>query len=982
MARLSNNQRYLFWLGGVAAIMSLAMAALMVYEKGQQAAIEESISQRADSVTGLTFNLEREFLRLNLAMDAAMHRPGSFDRDELTLRFDIFQSRLSLLRENPSTLNLLGQPEYQKLMPALQAMVLELDTILNRKPLDAVAMGTILERMTDLHRDVMALTTAATQGESRRFTGQAEKMLAQSDLILWLMAGQLALLLASAVALTVRQFRQDAEKRAMDALNDALRRQREIADSANHAKSQFLANMSHELRTPFNGILGMLKLLQSTGLNAHQFDYVSKTERVAGSLLSLINDILDFSKVEAGKLTMDPHPFRLEAMLRDVSVVLGANVGAKDIEVIYDVDARIADVVAGDSTRIRQVLLNLCSNAIKFTERGHVMVRLERETTDLQARSHTVRFHVVDTGIGIAPDKQQLIFGGFAQAEASITRRFGGTGLGLAISKRLVELMGGTLDLQSEPGRGSHFSFALELPIPSEIPDELCTPIPKSAEPLSVLIVDDNPLSAQVLARMTQSWNWPTHVAHGAEEALELMAVRQQSVLPFFDLICVDWYMPGMDGWDVVKAIRQLTLPAGRPRPRVVMITGHAREELMHRTQQEQDMLDGFLIKPVTAAMLREAACNVQDSPARLRQLPRPGAQVRHLLGLRILVAEDNALNQQVAEELLQMEGALVTIAANGQIAVDALKAADAAFDVVLMDLQMPVMDGYAAHRHIRDVLGMQSLPVIAMTANALASDREACLREGMDDHVGKPFDLQHLVSVICRLTGRQLLDTPPAFPTMGVAAPVAAQATAVADKAGMVDVAAALGRMAGMQSLYVRAAQEFVATLPKALSDYREDIDAGHWESARVRMHTLKGVAGTIGIAELVTAAKLAEIQCTHPADLSAILGQLERIEDLAQRAIAEVHQIIAELAPSGAQAAAAMAPQMTQPRSGAEVAALQAVLALCEADDLAALEKMAEVRPALVGLPTDQLAALEDALQGLNLSTAAQCCKRLLGW
>ncbi len=534
-----------------------------------------------------------------------------------------------------------------------------------------------------------------------------------------------------------------ARRQADAALRDALDR----AQQASLSKSQFVANMSHEIRTPMNAILGLLKLLQSTDLTARQLDYVSKTEGAARSLLGLLNDILDFSKVEAGKMTLDPRAFQVDKLLRDLSVIFSANLGPKNVEVLFDVDPALPSDLVGDDMRLQQVLINLGGNAIKFTEQGEVTLRLrclERTADDV-----LVEFAVQDSGIGIAPENQAHIFSGFSQAEASTTRRFGGTGLGLAISSRLVGLMGGALGLDSAPGQGSTFHFQLRLP--------LATPATQAPAALpaglNILVVDDNPAARRVLGAQVSALGWNAVEADSGEQAVERLRQRLQGGMGAFDAVLVDWQMPGLDGW--ATGLRLRSLGAGAAMPIFVMVTARGRELLGQRSAQEQAQINGFLVKPATRAMVRDAVMESRSGAAVASAQPRQAPKVKRLIGMRLLVVEDNKINQMVARGLLQQEGAEVSLADDGERGVQVVRNTHPPFDAVLMDVQMPVMDGYTATRVIRQELGMAQLPIIAMTANAMASDRQACLDAGMNDHVGKPFELDHLVQTLHRLVGR-----------------------------------------------------------------------------------------------------------------------------------------------------------------------------------------------------------------------------------
>jgi CheY-like chemotaxis protein len=715
-----------------------------------------------------------------------------------------------------------------------------------------------------------------------------------------------------------------------------------------------------------NAILGLLNLLQRTELTAPQRDYASKTEGAAQSLLGLLNDILDFSKAEAGKMTLESEPFRIDRLLRNLSVVLAANVGAKDTEVLFDVDAALPAVLRGDAMRLQQVLINLGGNAVKFTAHGQVVIALRQ----LAASQHTVtvEFSVQDSGIGIAPEHQAHIFSGFSQAEGSTTRRFGGTGLGLAISKRFVELMGGSIHVRSTPGVGSTFGFVLELLTVAEPPPELAEPHRPELAPQRVLVIDDNPLAAELTMRMLRSWDWTVDVAETGTAALEMVALQcaaKPTAFPY-PLIFTDWRLPDMDGWETTRRLRQLAQAHALPQPTIIMVTAHGRDMLAQRSEDEQDLLNGFLVKPVTAVMLYDAVVDANLGRSGLRHMTKGRSNPRQLSGMRILVVEDNLINQQVAEELLSASGALVSLAANGQIGVDAVAAAAPQFDVVLMDLQMPVLDGYGATRAIRQDLGLTALPIIAMTANAMASDREVCLAAGMNEHIGKPFDMAKLVSLLIRMTGFQTAAG------LGEGAGEPDGAPSVLPEVTGLALGEALGRMGGMRSLYVRTARDFIKILDRALPELQHSLVARNQAVACMRLHTLKGNAGTLGAGELAAAAARLESLCKSEGGLQACEQALPHFGHL----VGATQQMLNTAIDALAQTAT------TQPapaRGAADPAAVQAahvalrkLTALAGASDLDALQCFADERQTLAVLPEDFLDRLDLALQELDLAAA----------
>ena len=522
------------------------------------------------------------------------------------------------------------------------------------------------------------------------------------------------------------------------------KRMNRVADAANRSKSEFLANMSHEIRTPMNAIVGLTHLVLKTGLTERQRDYLVKVQRSSQHLLGILNDILDFSKVEAGKLSIECADFEIEKLLDNLSNLLSEKSSAKGLELVFDIGADVPQNLLGDSLRLGQVLINFANNAVKFTETGVIVVSVS--VIELSDQNVLLRFAVKDTGIGLTQEQIGRLFQSFQQADASTTRKFGGTGLGLAISKRLVELMGGEVGVDSEVGVGSTFWFTARLGV-SMVKRRSLTPLP-DLRGRHALVVDDSDVARTVIVEMLKGMTFDVAEAASGKVAVEKVKNASISGRPF-EVIYLDWRMPVMDGIETARQIQSLGL---FPAPHLVMVTAHGREELIK--ELEMTSIEDTLFKPVNPSVLFDMTMNLLGAkPLEQREVVQEpsddSAGLGAVRGARILLVEDNDINQIVASELLRDAGFIVDIADNGEIGLEML--GKAAYDIVLMDMQMPVMDGVEATVALRKLEKFRDLPVIAMTANVMAQDRQRCLDAGMDDFLVKPIEPNQVWDVLVK---------------------------------------------------------------------------------------------------------------------------------------------------------------------------------------------------------------------------------------
>ncbi|WP_372525487.1 response regulator [Piscinibacter sp.] len=599
---------------------------------------------------------------------------------------------------------------------------------------------------------------------------------------------------------------------------------KDAADAASRAKAEFLANMSHEIRTPMNAILGMTDLALRSELSSRQRGYLQKTRAAAESLLGILNDILDFSKVEAGKLDIEAREFALQGVFDRVTAVVGLKAQQKGLELLLNTAPEVPAVLIGDALRLEQVLINLCANAIKFTDSGEIVVVTVRMLLSSHERV-TLRFSVRDTGIGMTEAQLSGLFQPFNQLDASTTRQYGGTGLGLAICKKLVMLMGGEIGVRSQPGRGSDFHFTANFGLPAQVTPALAEP--PLLDRLRVLVVDDSANSREIFQGLLAGLGYPAALVDSGAQGLDELRRAQAAGEPY-DLLLLDWKMPGLDGFEVAQRIRQdasLT-----PAPKVILVTAYGDEDLPRRAARER--LDGCLSKPVSSSTLQDSIVTAIGAQAATAPSDSPGADrpLKSLAGRHVLLVEDNDFNQLVASELLgEVAGMRVTVAQHGQAAVEQVRSAR--FDVVLMDVQMPVMDGYEATVLIRGEPAGADLPIIAMTAHAMVRDREKCLAVGMNDYVTKPFEPSQLFAVLAKWL-------PPDAP-----------AEAVSFELG-------LKNCLGRRELYEKLLQRFLDSRADDGALVRAALRAGHADSAASITHSVISTAGTIGATALSDAA------------------------------------------------------------------------------------------------------------------------------